>query len=69
MTVPLDDGTWLAFPEAGENEGEGGDCYGVAYFGDNELEALRYINLHRGYRAVLIKPGQTLLQAVKAQRG
>ncbi|MFE3052255.1 hypothetical protein [Nocardia sp. NPDC059239] len=67
MAVPLDDGAWLAFPEAGESEGEGGDCYAVAYFGDDELEALRYANRRPGYRAVLIKPGQTLLEAVKAQ--
>ncbi|WP_280357881.1 hypothetical protein [Nocardia otitidiscaviarum] len=68
MVVRLDDGTWLAFPEAGERDGEGGDCYAVAYFGDDELAALRYANKHPGYRAVLIKRGQTLLDAVKAQR-
>jgi hypothetical protein len=61
----LDDGAWLAFPVAGERAGWGGDCYAVAYFADDELAALRFANQRDGYRAVLIKPGQTLAEAVE----
>ncbi|WP_109527165.1 MULTISPECIES: hypothetical protein [Nocardia] len=63
---PTSSEAWVAFPQAGEREGEGSDCFEVAYF-DNELEALRYANRRDGYRAVLIKSGQTILDAVKAQ--
>jgi hypothetical protein len=57
---------WIVFPQAGEHEGEGGDCYAVSYF-DNELEALRCANRRDGFRAVLIKSGQTILEAVEKQ--
>ncbi|MFD6400702.1 hypothetical protein [Nocardia sp. NPDC060249] len=68
LTVaPLDvDGVWLVYPVVGSRDGEGGDCYEIRSFGDNENQALRYANRHDGYRAVLIKPGQTLIQAVEA---
>ncbi|MGY1946689.1 hypothetical protein [Nocardia asiatica] len=66
--TPLDDGAWLAFPIEGDRDGEGGDAYAVAYFGDNELEALRFVNCHPGYRAVYVKPGQTILEAAQKQR-
>lgn len=68
MTTPLDEGAWLVYPVEGDRDGEGGDCYEVAFFADNELEALRYANRNRNYRAVYIKPGQTILEAVEKQR-
>lgn len=62
----LDYGSWLVYPVEGSRPGEGGDCYEVAYFGDDELRALRHVNTHPGTRAVYALPGQTLLQAVQA---
>ncbi|WP_157119775.1 hypothetical protein [Nocardia xishanensis] len=62
---PPEAGAWLVFPEAGKRAGEGGDCYQVTYF-DDELAALRYANQRNGYRAVPIKPGQTILDAIGA---
>ncbi|MFD3594396.1 hypothetical protein ACFWU5_16855 [Nocardia sp. NPDC058640] len=59
-------GTWLAYPTSGGRAGEGGDCYEVAAFADDELACLRYCNTHDGYKAAYLLPGQTLLQAVRA---
>jgi hypothetical protein len=61
-------GAWLVYPIAGAQAGTGGDCYAVSYFGDRELDALRYANKRDGYRAVYIKPGQTILEALEANR-
>ncbi|TDP29898.1 hypothetical protein [Nocardia ignorata] len=69
MTTPIqlgELGGWLVYPVAGTRAGEGGDCYEVVYFGDRELDALRYANRHDGFRAVYAQPGQSLLQAVDA---
>lgn len=68
LTVaPLDgDGVWLVYPIAGKRSGEGGDCYEVKSFGDNEMDALRYANRVDGFKAAFVKPGQTLLDAVTA---
>ncbi len=60
------DGVWLVYPVAGERAGNGGDCYEVMSFGDNENRALRYVNKHDGVKAAYVKPGQTLLEAVTA---
>lgn len=57
--VNLDADHWVAFPEQGARQGEGGDCYEVAYF-DDEIAALRYANARRGFRAIPIQPGQTI---------
>ncbi len=66
-TAPLDfDGVWLAYPAAGKRPGEGGDCYEVKSFGDDELAAYRYCNRHDGFKAALVKDGQSLLEAVNA---
>lgn len=63
--VPLD-GVWLVYPVAGERAGNGGDCYEVISFGDDETRALRYVNRHDGFKAAYVKPGQSLLEAVNA---
>lgn len=63
-----DDGAWLVYLETGDQPGEGGDCYSVLFFGDEELKALHYVNEHRGYRAVFIKPGQSILDAEKKKQ-
>jgi hypothetical protein len=68
MSDPNDYGGWLVYPEAGDRVGEGGDCYAVAYFGDDELEALRYMNRNRGTRAIYVKPGQTISEALEKQQ-
>lgn len=60
------DGVWLVYPISGKREGQGGDCYEVVSFGDDETKALRYVNRHDGYRAAYIKPGQSLAEAVEA---
>lgn len=65
--APIDaDGVWLVYPTAGKRSGEGGDCYEVRSFGDDETRALRYANRHDGFRAALVKPGQSLAEAVEA---
>ncbi|MFC4128949.1 hypothetical protein [Nocardia rhizosphaerae] len=67
IVAPHDpDGVWLAYPTAGKRSGEGGDCYEVKSFGDDELAAYRYCNRVDGFKAVLVKPGQTVLDAVNA---
>ncbi|MBF6358088.1 hypothetical protein IU449_26695 [Nocardia higoensis] len=63
MAAHLDEGAWLAYPIEGDRDGEGGDCYEVAFFADDELAALRFVNARDGFRAVFIKPGQTILEA------
>ncbi|MFE7744475.1 hypothetical protein [Nocardia sp. NPDC057455] len=68
MATPLDEGAWLVYPVQGDRDGEGGDCYEVAFFADNELEALRAANRQSNLRAVYIKPGQTILEASEKQR-
>jgi hypothetical protein len=67
VTAPIDGG-WLAIPLQGARAGEGGDCFGVAYFGDDELAALRYANQRDLYRAIYILPGQTVLDAWERQQ-
>ncbi len=67
MTSPIDGG-WLAVPFQSPRAGEGGDCFGVAYFADDELAALRYANTRDNYRAIYILPGQTVLNAWELQR-
>lgn len=57
------DGAFLVYPMAGTEEGAGGDAYSVAYFGEDELGALRYVNRNPGYRAVYVVHGETILQA------
>lgn len=62
------DGAWIVFVEDGDAPGSGGDCYEVRYFGDDEMSALRYCNKHREFRAIYIKHGQSLAQALENQQ-
>ncbi|WP_280389501.1 hypothetical protein [Nocardia wallacei] len=62
------DGGWLAVPAQGRRAGEGGDCFEVAYFADDELSAYRYCNSRDGFKAVYVLPGQTVLEAWEKMR-
>ncbi|MEV4127042.1 hypothetical protein [Nocardia sp. NPDC049707] len=64
--VRLDDGAWLAYPTKGERAGEGGDAFGVRYFGNTdaaELAALHFANDNDGYRAVYMAPNESISEA------
>ncbi|WP_043654621.1 hypothetical protein [Nocardia thailandica] len=67
LTVASDvvDGSWLVYPVEGSRPGQGGDCYEVVNFGDQELKALRYANANPGLHAIYVLPGESIAAATE----